>query len=237
MAIAYDTSGVAYSVTSAATVNLTAAGANELAVMFVWFNDGTASFSSITVNGSSTGVTLIGAETDTSPDANKMRMYYLVNPPTSSVAYTVNLSGTPDGMMWAVGLWSGVDTSTPIDSSAYIASATTPFNHATTVVASDCWLAGMMKRYGGTTIGVDTGTQRAIQGANFLLADSNGTVATGSQSLSFTTDATYSQGMIVSLKPTGASSSVKTYNGLAVASVKTVNGLAIASVKTKNGLA
>lgn len=35
----------------------------------------------------------------------------------------------------------------------------------------------------------------------------------------------------------GASSSIKTFNGLAYASTKTVNGLAIASVKTKNGLA
>lgn len=34
-----------------------------------------------------------------------------------------------------------------------------------------------------------------------------------------------------------AGSSVKTYDGLAVASVKTVDGLAIASVKTRNGLA
>lgn len=35
----------------------------------------------------------------------------------------------------------------------------------------------------------------------------------------------------------GASSSIKTINGLAKSSVKTVNGLAIASVKTVNGLA
>lgn len=35
----------------------------------------------------------------------------------------------------------------------------------------------------------------------------------------------------------GASSSIKTVNGLAKASVKTVNGLAIASIKTINGLA
>lgn len=43
--------------------------------------------------------------------------------------------------------------------------------------------------------------------------------------------------MQIAFKAAGASSAVKTINGLARASVKTVNGLAIASVKTINGLA
>lgn len=42
---------------------------------------------------------------------------------------------------------------------------------------------------------------------------------------------------LVVVHTAGASTSIKTVNGLAIASVKTVNGLAIASVKTINGLA
>jgi len=43
--------------------------------------------------------------------------------------------------------------------------------------------------------------------------------------------------IVMAFRPVAATSSVKTYNGLAVASVKTVDGLAIASVKTIKGLA
>lgn len=203
MAIAYDTAGTVYSGTTSATVTLTAGASNNVAVMFVWFNDTAASFSSITVAGSSTGVTQVGSTYE--PVDGEMRMYYLVNPPTSSSNYVVNISGTPDGMMWAVAIYSGVDTSTPIDSSN-VGEPTSPYTISTTVVASGCWLVSHARRYGGSTGPTfDSGTGRSTISNQQTIGDSNGTVGTGSQSLSYSSDATSVMTQIVSLKPAGSS--------------------------------
>jgi hypothetical protein len=201
MAIAYDTAGAVYTLTTTATVNLAAAASDEVAIMFIWFNSSTASFSNLTVGGSSSGVTQIDSEFTTTP-GNKMRMYYLVNPPTSSSAYTVTLSGTGDGMMLGVGLYSGVDTTSPIDSYAQVQPAS-PYDVTTTVVASNCWLVAHGRRQGGSSLGVDVGTTRAGASDIQWLFDSNGTVGTGSQSLSMSSDASYVKTQIVSLKPAG----------------------------------
>lgn len=78
-------------------------------------------------------------------------------------------------------------------------------------------------------------------GSDFSLAmcsgNNDGTSVTGRTWASASTTNATSTGMVFALVPSGATSSIKTINGLAKASIKTVDDLAIASVKTWGGLA
>lgn len=237
MAIAFDKAGCANTGTNTATVTLAAAAANEVAIMVFWWNSSTFgnTFSSITVNGSSTGITQIGSEY-TPADGQKMRAYYLYNPTTSSVNYTVTMTATGggDGCMLGVGLYSGANSTQP-DSSAF-SSPTTPFNVSTTVVQSNCWLVSWARRFGGSTIGVDSGTSRAsVANANIFI-DSNGTVGTGSQSLSYSSDATNVLGFVMSLAPEGAAgpANLKSLDTNVKANIKSYNTNLLANIKSIN---
>jgi hypothetical protein len=201
MAISFDTSGQANAGQNP-TFNLAAAQANEIAIIFVQYSSTSVSISTPTVNGSSTGVTKIGS-TYTADNGEKIEAYYLVNPPTSSVAYAVSASVNDDVTLY-VGLYKGVNQGA-VDSNNTGSNASTSVTLSTTVVAANCWLVSTVYGHGsgvGTpTAGTGTTVRQSRVGQG--LGDSNGTVGTGSQSMGWTNTGTGTNwsGFIVSLAP------------------------------------
>ena len=197
MAIAFDTSGSGTGANSA-SVSLTAAAANEVAIIVVDLLS-TDTIGTPTVGGSSTGVTQIGS--DFTNSGQTVRFYYLVNPPTTSSAYAV--SGATDGIQIYVELFSGASTTSPIDSNNTGTSATTNITLSTTVVASNCWLMSFFRCFGSgindNAGGAGTTLRQTI--ASSSIGDSNATVGTGSQSMSWTGGRQTSHGFIISIAP------------------------------------
>lgn len=238
MAIAFDKADSALGNSSTtATVALAAVAANETAIIFAW-NDSATTFSSVTVNGSSSGVTQIGS-VFTEAGGDQWRAYYLYNPSTSSVNYTVTVTGADPYCRIFVELFSGT-ASDPTDSSNSGAVSSTTLTLSTTVVASNCWLVSAARRLNNGTLSAGTGsTLRDQANVANIVGDSNGTVGTGSQSMSWNlTESGPMAGFIVSIKPSAPSgpANLKSWNGLAKASIKSINGLAIGSIKRVNGL-
>lgn len=203
MAIAFDTAGHAEGTGSfTASVSLAAAAANEVAIIYVVF-DSADTFSSLTVGGSSTGVTQVSVEY-TGITNTKYRAYYLVNPPTSSSAYTITTTGTDGFPNIGVLIYSGVDTASPVDSSTTGFTAT-PLNLTDTVVATNCWLTSGAIAKTVSNLAAGTGTTiRAQQINNRAYGDSNGTVGTGSQTMQWTNTGGSAGGFLVAIKPSAA---------------------------------
>lgn len=234
MAIAFDKAGsAATSSSTTATVALAAAAANSVAVIFLTYNNtDQGPFVSMQVNG--VGATIIGSEYQL-PVATviRLRAYYFPNPPTTSVNYTLTLTNVESGANILVAIYSGAAQTQP-DSSSGGAELATPFTNSTTVVAENCWTVGWGRRYGGSTISVDSGTERVERDDGLSIADSNGTVATGSNSLSWASDAATVHSWMISLAPAVAAgpANLKTYNTNTKANIKSMNTNLIANVKT-----
>ncbi len=95
MSVAFDTSAEADNAgggLSTISVSATAAGADGLALIFLNVRSSNNNPTSVTVNGSATGVTLIGRQS-VLDSGNKLHAYYLFNPPSSSVSYVANFAG------------------------------------------------------------------------------------------------------------------------------------------------
>ena len=163
------------------------------------------------------------------------QMRVLINPSTG--ANNLVTTCLTDGLAVAAASYTGCNQSTATDGTP----GTTSQNSGTTltvtmtVTTTGSWVvAGMNNDQNDFTAGSGT-TMRQVN-PNYGLADSNGAVATGSQSLIATYPSGRARGAIATILPVAATSAIKTIDGLAKASVKVVNGLAIASVKTWNGL-
>lgn len=115
MAVAFDAASAAtgISVTSL-SVNHTASGANRAAKITVsWYGAASPTVTALTVNGSSTGV--VNTSTQSHADGSRfMNTYYILAPPTSSVAYAASFSGTVDECAIQVVSLTGVDQTTPV---------------------------------------------------------------------------------------------------------------------------
>ena len=191
MAISFDTTGSGSGALNTATMSIAAAAANEMAFIYaVWDATLGGDFLSLTVNGSTTGVTQIEA-TQTTPDgAQKMAMFYVYNPPTSAVDYTIITTGVGDGTNIVGSLYSGTDST--IDSSDTGTTTTGSGDTlvlSTTVVAANCWLVSGVGQRGGSadfTPNAGTGTTIRVEQTGRALGDSNAAVGTGSQSMEWT---------------------------------------------------
>lgn len=126
--------------------------------------------------------------------------FYMINPPTGSQTVDPKNSGNFDGA--TVIVFSGVHQTTPIDSSGSATNQASPMTLTTTVVAANCWLVG-----GGY---VDTGGANTAGGSfdnttlsstSPAIAHSNGVVATGSRSGTFTHAAAQWGGIVLSIAP------------------------------------
>lgn len=143
---------------------------------------------SVTYN--SVAATAVGSGGQTCNQNNgRVYMHYLVAPATGSNTLQVNFnqSGTNGALLGTQ--YSGAKQSSQPDSSNQGQGIGNSLSATTTVVASDCWLVGVMvSMFGPTTIVAGTGTtERGSSGSpDFFMGDSNGTVGTGSQSMGFT---------------------------------------------------
>jgi hypothetical protein len=161
-----------------------------------------------------TGVTYNGvAMTAINNGAQGDSLWYLVGPATGSNNVVVTRSGAGDLFNAASSSYTGVDQSSPIDSSNTGNSLSRPLTITTTVVASGCWLVGMAANFNAGTSEspitsnkttrknpafIDTGAYKALN-----ICDTNGTVATGNQSIEFTGGGTITNlyGCIASINP------------------------------------
>jgi hypothetical protein len=235
MAIALDTSGSVDGVPNPTqTLSYTCSGSDR--ILFAGIlgqKTGGDRLTSVTYNG--VAMTRIGYVAQNA--AVNIYLYMLVNPASGTHNLVTTFNATMDyGYIRAVSYTGAAQTGQPDSFNTGGPTTTTSFTLSTTVVASGCWLVGYFRNESGNfTAG--SGTTLRNPAADNDLADSNGTVGTGSQSLVMNPPgSTLVSGIIASISP-AITTSIKTVNGLAKASVKTFNGLAIASVKSINGLA
>lgn len=118
---------------------------------------------------------------------NYTYLYYLVAPSTGTHAIVCTTSSSILQEGSSVSYTGAKQTGQPDSTNTGGSGAATSFTLSTTVVATNCWLVGVLRDNGagpsagtGTTLRVTFGTFAAIQ------VDSNGTVGTGSQSLQAT---------------------------------------------------
>ena len=237
-AIAYVTSGNTY-VPSAntSTVTLTASGSDRFAVMFMLSTPNTA-YTSMTVDGN--------ASTQKVTAYNPFGAQYLwanvyVAPPSSSVNYVYTRPvDAGNDMELGVLLYSGVNQSTTIDSSnTGVGANANPgvVTLSTTVVASNCWLVSCARNNAGAA-SASTGTTLRQAGTSLATGDSNGTVGTGAQTMTWTrAQLSQTGGIIFSLAPsvgTSGPANLKSYNTNVAANIKSINTNLIANVKSLN---
>jgi len=146
-------------------------------------------------------------------------------------------------LRWSAYSYSGVDYNDPFNGTdTSSGTAVTTISTDITTTADNTWMWMFMKDNNGTKVQTsstgdsirlvsdaggqavaDTGAAVTPAGANTMTLNWTGNVNVGAIAIAF--------------KPAGASSAVKTAEGLAIASVKTGLGLATASVKNWQGLA
>jgi len=234
-AIAYETSGNAYTnASTTASLDLASSGTDRLAVIFTLSGGGNR-FSSVTVEGQAT--TTVVTNYNPFGAQSLYGLYYIAPPTSSSTTYLFTLIDSADDEEIGVLTYSGCHQTSPIDSSATnVNAAANPALVAltTTVVASNCWLVSCARNNTGGA-SASTGTTLRQAGTSLATGDSNGTVGTGSQSMSWTRAANGTTGGIVfSIAPAVAAgpANLKSYDTNLKANIKSMNTNLIANVKT-----
>lgn len=216
-AIAFDAAdGNNNAFASVTTVNIThvSTGSNLLMVLnggtLASTNGNSVTHTSFTYN----SVSSTNAQTQAG-NQSKVSLWYLVAPTTGShtATFTIatTLTGSGNEITAIVTTYTGCAQTGQPDSSNKnsVVSSVNPFPVTTTVVASNCWLSGGALDEntfnGSTTPGTGTHYQSAIQ-FNQQVADSNGTVGTGSQSLNWgeSTGGSHVIGAVMSIAPAAA---------------------------------
>lgn len=137
--------------------------------------------------------------------------------------------------------YTGCAQSGQVDSSASNTStATTVISVTTTVVASNCWLVMCQKDVSGgktyTPSNALTQSRLNADAGGLAIADSGGTVSTGSVTGTMTCTGNSDHGAIAfSIAPV-ATTTIKTWDGIVRANLKTLDGVASASIKSINGI-
>lgn len=207
MAIAFDTAGGDYEYntsTSGCTFSLAAASANSIAILFVYANPGSndPNWANIpTVNG--VAATLIGTAYNFT-GTQYLYAYYLLNPPTSSVAYTLttdDIGADRDCELHAL-IYSDAAQSGQPDSNN-TGTGTPTATLSTTVVAANCWLVSAARNvdFGVPTASTGTTARSTAFDTAFASGDSNGTVGTGAQTMAWTAGSGATSGLIISIAP------------------------------------
>lgn len=187
MAIARDASS---SATTAGATSLTWAhtctGTDRILILAIGMNADTTC--TATYNG--VAMTEIG-NAQRSAGGVKTFLFYLINPSTGSNNIVASFGASTGADSGAVSYTGAKQSGQPDSFTATFNDATTSFNVATTVVASNCWLVGGTRMQDGlaepTTAGGITITESPTTGAGqkTTFSDSNGTVGTGSQSITW----------------------------------------------------
>ncbi len=208
MAIAVDASTDGNHTLSSQThsFNHTCSGSDRYLVV-VAFGDVAGVFPDVTATYNSVSMTELGRAN--TPTDRWMALFGLINPTsgTHAVLVTQNLVGSTATGGSAVSYTGVLQSGQPDSSNSGTGSSTTSFPLSTTVMATGCWLVLGTKSTSGTISGGSGTTARLIATDDLSLLDSNGTVLTGSQTL--TANSTASDnfgGVIVSLAPSAQSS-------------------------------
>ncbi len=254
MAVAYDSVSATQSVNGATSVSWshTNSGSTSLylRICVPWTSfPGTVAISAITYDSVSLASNLVG-NVNTSTFQATLRgdasIYELPNPATGTKTAAITWNTTNGAYGGGIGsvMYTGVKQTTPCSGTAVTNNGNTSSTQPTTTVTSttsgnmvgDC----MAMEPGGGTITITSGTQRLNSAGGGGQAGAGGDIAAGG-SVTITWGVPNSNTKWITVAAeilvAGASSAIKTVDGLAKASVKTFEGLAIASVKTINGLA
>lgn len=212
--------------------SFTVSGANPFLLAYSWGGFGSDTTSGITYNG--VALTRIGFVQ--CPGDRYVSVWYLAAPATGS--NTLASSGANLYELVAA-CYSGVDQSSPIDSSnTATTSGGNPFTFSTTVVATGCWLVTAGKTNGANPTAGSGTINRVVNDAGIF--DSNGTVGTGSQSLSLSNGTGANLGFVIaSIKPAAAAgpANVKTFDGVTQSTgISTYFGNTVANTKSVNGI-
>lgn len=209
--------------------------------------------STITYNSVSMTNQVSQPSTSSAVIASVASLWYLVNPSTGSNTVSVSFSVSENGAGAGAISFTGADTTTPIDGFAGAAGATsTATVNVTTAkdasIVVDCLQVWEFTTTGSATVGSGQTSRynnefafRTDVNRRGISAGSTEPKATaGTVTMDWTgvpTGANIGWAIAAMGIAQGATSAIKTFNGLANASVKTVNSLARANVKTWNGLA
>lgn len=131
-------------------------------------------------------------------------LYYIVGE-SGSVSISISATDSAGFIGGVAASYTGASqTGQPDSSNTNTASSATSLTVSTTVVASDCWLAGWWYTT-GTSIAAGTGASAvATNSDNLGFFDSNATVGTGSQSMQVTSTSGNLAGLMASIAPAGA---------------------------------
>lgn len=185
-AVAYDTSAqIASTLTSSPqTVSITIGAANEWLICSVALPGGK-TVSSFTYNG--TGLTQLKTGTNTA--GQRFYLYSLYNPSTGANDLTITPSGA-DNQNVACAAYSGGDSTLDSYTSNTYAGGVTTKTASTTVVASNSWFVGIANANRTSTASSGQTVRQSIDNNVItILADTNGTVSTGLNSMSWTSTA------------------------------------------------
>lgn len=248
-AIAFDAvsqDNVAGGQSSPNTLSHTCAGSNRALVLNVWLGGSSVStaYTSIAATFNSDAMTLAQDKSGASDNVRRGATFYMAAPDatTADISFTWSGSGAEMGM---TGLsYSGVDQSTPLNTSAN--KSQTPGGSSvslevTTSVDNCMLIDNLILRHDPASRTAGTGQTERNNNSNHCSSDELVTTAGAyTQSWSYTNVASGNElvYIVIALAPAAASgpANLKTWNGVAKASVKTINGTAIASVKTINGV-
>lgn len=229
MAIAYDTSTVGGDGT--VSYSHTCTGSNRFLIV-------TTGNRGLTISGVTYGgVSLTNLLNN---EGGRLSVWYLIDPASGS--NTVVLQGASGGdnvnsiAVSYTGAY-GIDSSN-------VATAATPNTVATTVVDTGCWLIG--SGYGATSSSATISTERTTrQTAQFFSGlyvigafDSNGTVSTGSQSITYTVGGVSPNtdiGLTYSITPNAPAlgpANLKSYDTNLKANIKSINTNLIGNIKS-----
>ncbi len=220
MALAFDAiagaddfSGSATSLTYAHTCT----GANRLLVVTVALVGATDDVTGVTYNG--VALTRIGFVGNAGTQACASFLYYLIAPASGANNVVISVSPGQNISGRSVSYTGAKQTGQPDSSATNNTSTGTTLALTTTVVATGSWLASSYFNLNGRTIPVGTSDR-----GGSMLADSNGTVSTGSNTQTWTTDTSGSAqvGVIASIAPAIDSVSVSVSDNINVSESTTL---------------
>lgn len=239
-AIAYDNSAKSVAVTTALSFSLTTSGSNRLLIMGGQLQDNSRSWSSMTYAGNAT--TQIGSNIIYSANSAPGQLRYQIAPTTGAN----NAVFTPSGSINTYGIavsYTGCKQSGQPDGTAQGSGST---SQSVTVTATGCWMVSLCVGFNndfatpGPSFAAPAGvitTLRQFTNDGQAVADSNGTISTGSQSYQWSGLNSNNGRIAASIAPAPAAGPVnmKSLDGNLSANIKSFCGNLIANVKSIAG--